>query len=1094
MDIAEKLAQERRARLAAERLLEKKQTELFQANAQLGQHARNLSNQIVEKREEVKTVRSHAQVLQGEKTQVLSDLRVAEGKVEIAERRLWDSIETIQDGFAVFDRNSQMISANRAYLAAFDGLLEVRPGITYARILELITEEGIVDIGQQRPHEWREELLDRWQSPEIPPRTLKLWNQQYIKLVDRRADGGDTVSLALNITESIRYEAELKDARLHAEAASRAKSAFLANMSHEIRTPMNGVVGMADLMTDTPLNDEQKLYVETIKNSGEALLVIINDILDYSKIEAAKLSLHPEPFDLERNLHEVMTLLQPSAQDKQIDLLVDFDMQLPQRFLGDPGRWRQIFTNLIGNAVKFTAKGHVSVRVTGSPANQEHHATIDVSVEDTGIGIPADMVDHIFGEFNQVEDDRNRKFEGTGLGLAITKQLIDLMKGRIQVTSVQGQGSCFSFRITLPIADGSDFDPIRAPKQLSKALLLVENQLHHSILQNQLNSLGVDSHAGTDIDEINDDEIDLIILGVRYGESTALEILETMESKGMTTPVLISASGFEATPNMPQATAVLTHPFRRDEMRAGLKQADAQLRGLLEQAKARVKEEAARNQAEQLAQTIATENVALPPVTIPDPDTPSPEVSPEVSAPTEPPESALPESALSEPLETGLANQAAPQTSAPAPDALSETDLAPELPDATTPQTPILDNDPVTPPVVETTLVEPAETPIPETLTPTEPLAETSSPSDTALPTEASPEPAPAEPMPMFSRTAPEATVETAQTEIPADSIAEPPAEPFAQVPTEPPAEPTPQPADTTHATDVAARPTETPDLANPTETLDFATARRAEPQIAPPVDPAEPAPEPSVSMATAGNDADETPTESPAGSPAASPAELSTETIETSANDAHDPKPEISTQGDAPAAPMLDTTDTPTEPARPAEPTAELPAASPTETVAEPTPEAEPPVADVPQETALRKMRVLAAEDNRTNQLVFRKMVKELDIEFTIANNGREAIELFQELDPDVIFMDISMPEVDGREATKCIRELEAAGNLIRTPIIALTAHAMPSDKEEILKAGLDEYSTKPLRKAVIYEKIGTHMPKEGISNPFPPEDDSDG
>ena len=133
------------------------------------------------------------------------------------------------------------------------------------RILELITEEGIGDIGTQSPAEGREEVLDRGQSPEIPPCNLKLWNQQYIKLVDRRADGGDTVSLALNITESIRYEAELKAARKHAEAASRAKSAFLANMSHEIRTPMKGVVGMADRMADKPLNDEKKLYVATNK-------------------------------------------------------------------------------------------------------------------------------------------------------------------------------------------------------------------------------------------------------------------------------------------------------------------------------------------------------------------------------------------------------------------------------------------------------------------------------------------------------------------------------------------------------------------------------------------------------------------------------------------------------------------------------------------------------------------------------------------------------------------------------------------------------------------------------------------------------------
>ncbi len=443
MSVANKLAEERRARLAAERLLELKQAELFAANRKLGTHAQKLSNEIVETRAEVAMVR-------GENQRVRTELGVAHEKIQIAERRLWHSIETIQDGFAFFDADNRMIVANRAYLAVFDDLQEAQPGITYPRILQLLTEEGIVNIGNESPAEWRARMQDRWQQDDPEPMEIQLWNGEHVRIFDRRGPSGDVVSLALNITASVRYEEQLHDARERAEAANRAKSAFLANMSHEIRTPMNGVVGMADLLTETDLDSEQRLFVETIKHSGEALLVIINDVLDYSKIDADKLVLHPEPFDLEQTLHEVVLLMQPSARAKGLVLRIDYDVRQPTRFVADPGRIRQIVTNLMGNAVKFTLEGHVLLRVLGDAADKDH-VTLNIVVEDTGIGIAADKVDHVFGEFNQVEDDRNRQFEGTGLGLSITKRLVELMGGHIWIDSHEGVGSSFGFSITLPL-------------------------------------------------------------------------------------------------------------------------------------------------------------------------------------------------------------------------------------------------------------------------------------------------------------------------------------------------------------------------------------------------------------------------------------------------------------------------------------------------------------------------------------------------------------------------------------------------------------------------------------------------------------------
>ena len=180
--LTHKLAEERRARLAAERLLELKQSELFAANRKLGLHAEALSNEIVETRAEVETVRDENQ-------RVKTDLIAANEKIEIAERRLWLSIETIQDGFAFFDSSDRMIGANRAYLRVFDGLDEVQPGITYARILELISEEGIFQIGDEAPDTWRKQMLARWHQPEPSPVTLRLWNGEYIKLVDQRGHG-----------------------------------------------------------------------------------------------------------------------------------------------------------------------------------------------------------------------------------------------------------------------------------------------------------------------------------------------------------------------------------------------------------------------------------------------------------------------------------------------------------------------------------------------------------------------------------------------------------------------------------------------------------------------------------------------------------------------------------------------------------------------------------------------------------------------------------------------------------------------------------------------------------------------------------------
>ncbi len=417
----------------------------------------------------------------------LSLRKQAEAEIQRGAATLRDAIDAVDDAFVLFDKDDRLVYSNSKYLQLYPDIRDMMtPGVTFESLVRLGAERGLYRDSVGREEEWIAERL-RAHHEGNEHRIQKRDDGRVMRVIDRKTPQGNIVGIRVDITELVR-------ATEAAQEASRYKSQFLANMSHEIRTPMNAIMGLLTLLQRTELSPSQRDYASKTEVAAHSLLGLLKDILDFSKVEAGKMELDPHAFRLDHLLSEVSVILCSTIGGKNIDVLFDIDASVPVALVSDSMRLQQVLVNLGGNAIKFTEKGQVVLRVRNVPSPElaiADRAWIEFAIEDSGIGIATDKQTHIFSGFSQAEASTTRRFGGSGLGLAICKRLIELMGGQLRLRSKLGEGSQFSFTLPLSTAPAPPDDPVEAAglsKSPQRVLIVDDNLLARDILSGMTRS------------------------------------------------------------------------------------------------------------------------------------------------------------------------------------------------------------------------------------------------------------------------------------------------------------------------------------------------------------------------------------------------------------------------------------------------------------------------------------------------------------------------------------------------------------------------------------------------------------------------------